>query len=191
VLSGKTKVAYEDGSEAGPINGIYIHHAISRDLSKAPNLPVSKCGEGQMSPTKGLGKLGSEFLAQGDDSFGGGSIRFMSKEGKIQSGYFIGPSMTLLNQMDLVNYKPESTKVYIGYEIEYLDGHVGSDAAATLMSVTGCGGLPGVGTVSKENQIKLDPNGVAVTQSPKFSVSKDAKIVAARKLYPRLMRSEY
>lgn len=194
VLAGKTRITFEDGTEAGPPQGIYIHHVISREITKPANLPVTKCGVGQ-KPQAGMPKMGgSEFLAQGDDSQTAGSILFTSKDGKYKSGYFIGPKFILMNQMDLVNLNPESKKVYVTYEIEYVDGHVGADASATLMSVTGCNQIPlgapapapapaaghsdGKGGL-KLGGIKLDPNGVAITESPKFQITKDAKIVAA------------
>jgi hypothetical protein len=177
VLSGRTDITFEDGSVAGPLQGIYIHHIIDRDFSKPQNLPVSKCGAGQ-TPSMTLGKQYSEFLAQGDDSFGEHGILFTAKDGKSQSGYYFGPELGLMKQMDLVNLNKESKNVYAQYDLEYLDGRIGSDAAATLMSVTGC---TRIGAPTGNLGIKLDPKGVAITESPKFAVTKDAKIVAASK----------
>jgi len=71
----------------------------------------------------------------------------------------------------LVTYTTESQNVFINYEIEYLDGHVGSDSAAVLMSVAGC--------EPKKGSIHLDKTGVAETESPKFPVTKNGMIVAA------------
>jgi hypothetical protein len=146
------------------------------------NLPISKCGEGQ-----GKGKrrsLGSEFLAEGGEggstvtnssSIGGYGIPFGSKNSTYKSGFMLGTADRILNQVDLVNYNTESRKVFINYEIEYLDGHVGSDSAAVLMSVTGC--------EVKKGAIHLDKTGVAETESPKFPVTKDGMIVAASKFF--------
>ena len=87
----------------------------------------------------------------------------------------MGPEFTLMNIVDLVNQNNETKKVFVNYEIEYLEGHIGTDAAATVLSVTGCGAS------GNSAKIKLDPNGVAVTESPKMFIGKDAKIIGARK----------
>jgi len=181
VLSGGTRTVFEDGTVAGPAQGIYIHHIISIDISKPMNLPISKCGEGQTKNTKtSLGALGSEFLAQGGEgggavgnssSIAGYGIPFGSSNSTYKSGFMLGSSDKVLNQVDLVNYNAESKNVFINYEIEYLDGHIGSDSAAVLMSVTGC--------EVKKGGIHLDKTGIADTESPKFPVTKNGMIVAA------------
>jgi len=183
---------FEDGSHAGPAQGIYIHHIISIDVSKPLNLPLSKCGAGQRKDP--ISALGSEFLAEGGEgggAAGGGlvnsnsqsnpnsnftsssdfGIPFTSIDGTYKSGFFIGAADKMLNQVDLVNYNAETKNIYVNYEIEYLDGHVGSDAAAVLMSVTGC--------QESGKKIKLDHTGLAKTESPKFPVTKNGMIVAA------------
>jgi len=184
VLTGGTRLVFEDGTAAGPSKGVYIHHIISIDISKPPNLPLSKCGDGggKGSGRSALGALGSEFLAQGGEgggtadsstsgSIGGYGIPFGTSNTTYKSGFMLGTNDKILNQVDLVNYNAESKKVFINYEIEYLDGHVGSDSAAVLMSVTGC--------VVKKGAIHLDKSGVAETESPKFPVTKNGMIVAA------------
>jgi hypothetical protein len=177
ILAGHTSLAFADGSEAGPAQGVYIHHVISFDLNKPANLPVSKCGVGQ---TASRPSLGSEFLAQGDDSGAGGNILFTSIDGKFNSG-FVVRNDKFVNQVDLVNYNTGSKEVFVNYEIEYVDGHVGVDAAATLMSVTGCknsgGRAHGDSAAPPVSAINLDKNGVAVTESPNFNILKDGKIV--------------
>lgn len=186
-------MTFEDGSEAGPANGVYIHHVISFDISKPANLPVSKCGAGQAAPTRRI-SLGSEFLAQGDDSGSTGSILFTSKDGTYQSGFLVGANDKILQQVDLVNYNAESKKVLIKYEIEYVDGHVGSDAAAALMSVTGCNnqGQASEGHSSHgaptppKSSINLNNTGIAITESPQFPITADGKIVMASKLFQQL-----
>jgi hypothetical protein len=159
-----------------------IPNSSRSDLSKPMNLPISKCGEGQ-----GKGKrrsLGSEFLAEGGEgggtvtnssSIGGYGIPFGSKNSTYKSGFMLGTADRILNQVDLVNYNTESRKVFINYEIEYLNGRVGSDSAAVLMSVTGC--------EVKKGAIHLDKTGVAETESPKFPVTKNGMIVAASRFF--------
>jgi len=180
VLAGGTRLVFEDGTAAGPASGVYIHHIISIDLSKPMNLPLSKCGEGQ-GKGNSRASLGSEFLAQGGEgggtvtnataSIGGYGIPFASSNSSYKSGFMLGTADKILNQVDLVNYNTDKKTVFINYEIEYLDGHVGSDSAAVLMSVTGC--------AAKKGGIHLDKSGVAETESPKFPVTKNGMIVAA------------
>lgn len=185
VLAGKTALQFEDGKEAGPAQGIYVHHIVNRDLSKPVNLPVSKCAPGQKSPPLGFG---SEFLAQGDDSLAS-AVKFTSSDGSANTGYYIGKQDHFMNQVDLVNYNEASQKIYITFDIEYVPGKSGMrDAAATLMSVTGCQDMemkPGTeGEMTshahgKEGGIRLDPNGIAITESPKFPITADASIVSS------------
>jgi hypothetical protein len=124
--------------------------------------------------------MGAEFLAQGDDTTG--STFFTTRDGSYQSGFMVGPEDKILNQMDLVNYNVESRSVYVVYEVEYVEGLVGSDAAATLMSVTGCA-LPipkdGKPPASAINLHNLNKDGVAVTESGEFDILKDSKIIDA------------
>jgi hypothetical protein len=135
-----------------------------------------------------MGALGSEFLAQGDDSLAS-AVKFTSSDGSTNTGYYIGANDHIMNQVDLVNYNEASQKIYITFDIEYVPGKVGMrDAAATLMSVTGClnmamkpsagGEMSGHGH-GKEGGIKLDPSGIAITASPKFPITADASIVAS------------
>ena len=176
---GKTGITFEDGSDAGPAQGIYLHHIISRDISKPENLPISKCAPSQSrSPLRG--KLGSEFLAQGDDGLIG-YVMFTSRDGNFSSGYFLGANDKIMNQVDLVNYNEGAKNIYVTYEIEYVDGNVGLDAAATLMSVTGCNNMMQPGGAQSQSSINLNKTGVAVTESPKFPITKNGKIVAASK----------
>lgn len=171
VLAGKTSVRFEDGKEAGPASGIYVHHLVNYDISKPANLPVSKCASGKANDSS---PFGSEFLAQGDDSLGS-TVKFTSSDGSANTGYYIGTSDHIMSQVDLVNYSETSQKIYITYDIEYVPGKEGMrDSAATLMSVTGC---PKERTAA--GAIKLDPNGIAFTESPKFPITADATIVSS------------
>jgi len=134
--------------------------------------------------------MGSEFLAQGDDSASGGQIFFTSEDGKYNSGFFVGATDKIMNQVDLVNYNADTKNVYVNYEIEYVDGHVGSDASAVLMSVVGCQDTSGVKNEHAEHGmsmpgIKLNKTGIAITESPHFPISKDGKIVAASEFSQR------
>jgi hypothetical protein len=166
-----------------------IPNSLRADITKPMNLPLSKCGSGAAKGRFQIPALGSEFLAEGGEgggtvsdssstksgSIGAYGIPFASSNTTYKSGFMLGTADKILNQVDLVNYNTESKKVFINYEIEYLDGHVGSDSAAVLMSVTGC--------EVKKGGIKLDKTGVAETQSPDFPVTKNGMIVAASKFF--------
>jgi hypothetical protein len=190
VLTRKTALQFEDGKEAGPAQGIYVHHIVNRDLSKPENLPVSKCALGQKAAS--VGAFGSEFLAQGDDSLAS-AVKFTSSDGSANTGYYIGKDDHVMNQVDLVNYNEASQKIYITFDIEYVPGKDGMrDAAATLMSVTGCAsfemkkaeGEMASHAHGRESGIKLDPNGIAITESAKFPITADASIVASSTCLP-------
>jgi hypothetical protein len=125
-----------------------------------------------------LRDISSQFLAQGDDSIGGATSLYTSADGKSDSGYLIGFEQTLLQQVDLVNYNSGAKQIYIAYEFEYMEGQAKTDAMGLLMSVSGCSMNPAApGSVA----IKLDPNGIATTNSPTFPILTDTKIVSARK----------
>lgn len=186
VLTALTGLVAADGSPIGPAQGVYSHHIISRDLSKAANLPLEKCAPGQKSPSNG--RMGSEFLAQGDDGLMG-AVYFTSADGTFNSGYHLKDNAVVMNQVDLVNYNKETKEVYVTYEIEYVDGLVGADASSSLVSVTGCklldGGSHAEGGAKPKTGIALDKSGPAETLSPKYPFTQDGKIVAAGKTLNR------
>lgn len=82
-----------------------------------------------------------------------------------------------MHQIDLVNYKPETRNVYVTYDFEYLDGHVGADASAGLLSVTGCQSTQGKSEEPRKT-INLSKAGAAVTESPEFAMRSDGQIIA-------------
>lgn len=168
MLAAKTGFWAKDGSELGPAQGVYIHHVLSRDISKPSKLPLLKCkpGESQSTP---LEELGSEFIAHGEDGADGTTL-YTSQNGTYNSGFFVDKNDKFLHWVDLVNYRSEAREVYVSYEIEYLDGKIGSDASAALISVTGCTG-------SSKN-LRLNTTGVAITKSPVFTMLADGEIVA-------------
>jgi hypothetical protein len=46
-------------------------------------------------------------------------------------------------QVDVVNYSKDTKKVYVTFDMEYLPGKTGPDAASMLISLLGCSGRPG------------------------------------------------
>jgi hypothetical protein len=168
VLSVRTGFWAKDGSELGPAQGVYIHHVVSRDISKASALPVSKCKPGT-APQPPLVGLGSSFIAHGEDGASGTTL-YTSQDGTYGSGFYVGENDKFLHWVDLVNYRSEARAVYVSYDIEYLDGKVGVDASASLMSVTGCAG--------SHKGLNLNKTGVSITKSPPYTMTVDGEIVA-------------
>ncbi|KAE9977428.1 hypothetical protein BLS_001411 [Venturia inaequalis] len=177
VLTGKPSVRLENGKDAEPSDGIYLHHFLTRDYDKPAHLPINRCATGaKASPVD----FGSEFLAKGDDSLGS-SVRFTSSDGTANTGYYIGKNDRIMQQVDIVHYNDQNRTIYFAYDIEYIPGKEGMrDAATTLLSVTGCpaerkeyGGKAGI-------VIKLDPNGASTTDSAKYPILNDTTLVASR-----------
>jgi hypothetical protein len=192
ILAGKPGLVFEDGSEAGPSQGIYLHHIVSSDFSKKSRQPVSKCPiNADGSQTRRVGgkqqlneKLGAELFAQGDDN--STPFYFTSEDGTYKSGFFVGPQDKFTLQADLVNYNEESKVVYVTYDIEYVEGHVGADAVATLLNVAGCGQDHNV----TGSAIALSKTGPAVTESKRFAILADGKIISASRFQSRSINSE-
>jgi hypothetical protein len=86
----------------------------------------------------------------------------------------------MLAQADLVNYNKDAKVVYVGYEFEYIDGHLGSDSVVSGISVLGCGS-DGRPQGFNSTGIKLDPLGSSYTDSPRFLVTQNSTILGARK----------
>jgi hypothetical protein len=112
--------------------------------------------------------MGMLFLGGGSDASG---ATYTTPDQKIKSGYYI-KNNTFAMTADIVNYNPKNTTIFITYDLEYVPGKVGADAAATLISVTGCMG-PGF----KE----ADGEEVTNHTSPSFPMRKDGWIINARK----------
>jgi hypothetical protein len=173
VLSGQTGLEFEDGTPADPAHGVYIHHILSADISREGRLTVLPCdfekfnyAENPISPvTPGAG-----FVGQGEDN-GDSAIMFTSRDGKFDSGFQIGAKDKFIVQSDLVNYNNKSVDVYLTFDLEYVDGQVGMEAAPNLLSVTGC----------KLAEPKVSKEGPAETKSQSFPVLVDGTLISMSK----------
>jgi len=162
VLSATIFLTYDDGSPANVENGLYIHHFISYDTTKTLKRVIPGC-EG------GLPSTYAPFIDRGEDS-GETETIFTTPDGKYNSGFQFGKSPKILMQYDLVNLKDTARKIYVNFEIEYVDGIVGKDASHSLKTVT-C--LPGLNP-------RVNAAGPTVTTSSKMTASSNATIVWAR-----------
>jgi len=161
VLSARFKLTYEDGSEANPDNGLYIHHIISYDTSKTLNKVISGC-EG------GLPGTFAPFIDRGEDS-GDTETIFTTADGKYNSGFHM-KNPKIMMQYDIVHYKDVARKFFINLEMEYVDGIVGQDAAHTLKTVT----------CNPVSNPRVNAGGPSTTTSPRMNVASNATIVWAR-----------
>jgi hypothetical protein len=124
VLAGRTSVTFENGTEAGVANGVYIHHAFTMDVTKPVPTFITNCGDvaGAISP----------FLGAGVDDF---TQYYTTPDGKFPSGFYIKDD-TFIMQAEIVNYKSVPQKIFIDMDIEYVPGRVGSDATQAFISAT-------------------------------------------------------
>jgi hypothetical protein len=116
------------------------------------------------SPT--FNPFGMLFLWGGND---GSNVRYSATDATIKSGYYI-KNNTFAMTADIINYNDDKKEVYVTFEIEYVPGRVGTDAASTLLSVTGCS-FRGF----------FDDNPVSNLTSNNFTMREDGWIVSASK----------
>jgi hypothetical protein len=161
ILSARFLLTNEDGSEAKPSNGVYIHHFVSYDSRKRSTTPISGCDGG-------FPGMGAPFIDRGEDS-GKTDTTFTPLTGTSEAGYHMD-SGSLLVQYDMVNYAATTKKIYVNLEYEYKPHQKGKDAGHVLKSVTCNGAIPP----------RVDQSGPAVTTSIPMYVNSDATIIWAR-----------
>jgi hypothetical protein len=174
VLSGRTGLEFEDGSPADPAHGVYIHHILSFDISRTGVLTALPCDFDTFNLTETpINPItpGAQFLGQGEDN-GDAAVLFTTRDGSYESGFQIGKNDKFLLQSDLVHYNEEDKKIFVTFDFEYVEGHVGVDAAPNLLSVVGC----------KLLEPKIDAAGPAVTNSKNFPILVDGTIIGISKL---------
>lgn len=83
--------------------------------------------------------------------------------------------------MDLVNDNEASKTIYLDFDLEYIPGKEGMrDATATLISVTGCAEERALlEAEGAKAVVKIDPNGIAITESPKYPITADGTVLSA------------
>jgi len=161
ILSARFILTNEDGSEAHPTNGVYIHHFVSYDSRKSSSSPIMGCDGG-------FPGMGAPFIDRGEDS-GKTDTTFTPLHGTSEAGYHMN-SGSIVVQYDMVNYAPTTKKIYVNLEYEYKNGQKGKDAGHTLKSVTCSGAIPP----------RVDQSGPVTTTSMPMLVTSDATIIWAR-----------
>jgi hypothetical protein len=132
LLSAHFRLAYSNGKEATPKDGVYIHHMTSTLSPKNSSNPI--VGAGVANSASGTGT--AYFIDRGEDS-GQTDTVFTTPDGKFNSGYHITSKPTVMVTYDFVNYKNTAHQLYLELEYEYVDGIVGRDAGHTLKTVPG------------------------------------------------------
>jgi hypothetical protein len=143
LLSARLGLSYEDGKEASPDTGVYIHHLGAFNPSRPSKNAIGLCDV--PDPDKDLGFVNnilpsnlplSPLTGRGEDG-GPVSMVFTTDDGTYNSGFHLGKDDYIIVQSDLVNYKNETQNVYLTFDYEYVDGFQGVGAITTLLSVTG------------------------------------------------------
>jgi hypothetical protein len=156
MLAGKADVVFENGTRADIANGVYLHHVISSLAGKPTSQWVSSCPGGAATDLskllpKGLEKLlppGTDLSKldiaklRGGAGFVGGAVDeftdyYTTQDGKFDSGYYIPPGVKATMSGEIINYLKEPQQVYIQFDIEYVPGHVGTEAIKAALSVEG------------------------------------------------------
>ena|SRR6201996_4820274 len=163
IKSARIFLTYENGTDATPANGVYIHHFVSYDAVKSDKDPLIGCHGGFYG-------MGAPFLDRGEDS-GHTDTIFTSRAGMkdIESGYHMD-SGSLVMQYDMVNYAEVKKNIYLNLEYEYKNDQNDMDVSNSLKSVTCNGAIPP----------RVSTSGPAVTTSIPMLVTRDTTIVWAR-----------
>jgi len=102
-------------------SGVYIHHILTFDTTKRGGSFLSGC-------SSVTGMLGSKFIGSGEDN-NNVEVWYTRKGGDHNGGFHIGPNDRFSINADLVSLNSAATKVFLGFDIEYVKGQVGSDSS--------------------------------------------------------------
>jgi len=161
VLAGQIVLKYMDGTIANISNGVYVHHILTSGLKANPAF-VRSCAGGGLDG-------GSGFVGNGDDN-SNEPVLYASKDGTLETGYWVSPTDRFMGTYVLVNYNKEPKKIYVFYDLEWVPGLVGDDVKTATLTAT-CGGSMAV---------KLSNAGPTNTTSGKFYFKEDGKLLTAR-----------
>jgi hypothetical protein len=107
-------------------SGVYIHHILTFDTTKRGGSFLSGC-------SSVTGMMGSKFIGSGEDN-NNVDVWYTNKRGDHQGGFQIGGSDRFTMNADLVSLNSAASRVYLGFDIEYLKGRVGSDSTCVSPS---------------------------------------------------------
>ncbi|KAF2675179.1 hypothetical protein BT63DRAFT_462626 [Microthyrium microscopicum] len=161
VLAGKMNVISENGTVLGVADGVYVHHAVTMDVSKPVTQYITGC-------TGDPAAAFNPFIGAGVDDF---TQYYTTKDAKFNSGFYVKDD-TFLMQVELVNYKEVKQQVYLQMDMEYMPGKVGNDASQAVLSATKCGSLD-LGFKPKAGE-------AGQIESQDFPVNVDGTVIASR-----------
>jgi hypothetical protein len=169
LLRANATLVFEDGSPANVDSGVYNHHLIFVDTSKSVPGFISCDGKPNGGIPISIFAGGSED--KGDDFY-------TTKDGKFDSGYYIGKNDAINIAGDVVNYTNEQKTVFTVAEFEYIEGNSGFlDAALTIFNVGQCDGQT---KVALPQALEGNPKWNVKSKKP-LTISRDGYIVAASK----------
>ncbi|TID23380.1 Structural maintenance of chromosomes protein 4 [Venturia nashicola] len=163
IIAGKSDLVYADGVRADISNGLYLHHLISSDASKPPPAWVNTCPGLAEFPLPS--QLGNTFLGTGNDEAG---VTYTNAQSNMKGGFYLKDDYMGL-QVDVVNYDKTSKKIFVVFDVEFLEGRTGPDAMSVLLSLTGCSS-PGFVLAAQEIML----------ESKDFRVFEDGGIINAK-----------
>jgi hypothetical protein len=132
ILSAVVTLVNKDSSPATIANGVYNHHIAIADVSKSPVLLTSCPGAGPRSSIPL-----SVFTGVGEDK---GAYTYTTKDGKLNSGYYIGKNDTVFLTAEIVNYTNDTKSLYAVVDLQYTPGNSNLDVTSETLSVTQCEG---------------------------------------------------
>jgi hypothetical protein len=166
VLSTNLSLVFEDGKKADISNGLYLHHLLFfNGLKQYPTMIGCEGLESRRYPF-------SLFMA-GSEDVGGGV--FTTSDGKLNSGYYIGPTDPIMMMGDVVNLTNDTRVVYTKTDIEYIPGKVPGvmDASIQMVNVGECEGGSGIFSAPADlkkftlngTAMQVENNGYLITSS--------------------------
>jgi hypothetical protein len=174
VISGKAGLEFENGTQADVSKGVYIHHILSTNNQKTVAPFVSKCDTtDDVTTIKRPAVAKAGFVGVSDDN-GNEPLIYGTADGSIEGGYWVSKGDSFGVWADLVNLNSEPKQLYLTYDLEYLEGHVGADSQGSLLSVSGC----------RARKIATAASGPANTTSGKFRFFRDGYLVNGSEYLP-------
>jgi hypothetical protein len=133
VLAGKADLHFLNGTRATISHGVYNHHLLILDSDKR-TLPWYLCpGQSDLGATRSAG-----FMITGVAE---ATNYYSAPNSTLKAGYWIGDQQqkSFSLNAELINYRKQTTPVYVTADMEYLDGWPDNyvDASMSLVSVTG------------------------------------------------------
>lgn len=165
---------YKDGSLADVDTGVYNHHVAFADSKKSPIL-LTTCPGALPRASLPL----SVFAGVAEDK---GSYTYATKDGQLDSGYYIGKGDGVFLTAEFVNYTNDTKAVYALVDMEYIPGRANLDVTLESLSVTQCDGT-GLGIRPNTGQKKFGATG------KEMAIQYDGYLFGIRKFLARRVRN--